>query len=344
MESHRLKKTVLFPVSVIIPMRNSGTTILHTLESIIKQEYPIKEIIVVDNVSSDNSVKLVLQFVKKSKIPIRIIERKENKGVGASYNLGVKNATSSYVIFMHSDSSLSSDHEAEKLTEPFRKDSQVVASYPKVILPENVWNTYNFWQKCLFARAVGKESPGFNGKFDCVRKEIFLQVGGFNEITFGGDVNIGGEDADLYLRLESQGKIVLSKAKVIHLHYLGSKYSLFDWIRNRKLLARTYGRLIRFQGKSLPLKTHGKGLSIPLGILSFMIKPALAALPFIPHLHLFGIQLLIVYAFFNSKKMYITLSTLINPRIIFLPFIDIFLVYFETFWMIQAFLYSKKKV
>ena len=344
MDSHRLKKIVLFSVSVIVPMRNSATTILHTLESITKQKYPIKEIIIVDNVSSDNSVELVKQYKIQSKIPIKLVVRKENKGVGASYNLGMKSVTSSYVIFMHSDSSLFSNHEVEKLTEPFRKDSEVVASYPKVVLPENVWNTYNFWQKCLFTRAVGKESPGFNGKFDCVKKEVFLKICGFDDENFGEDIGIGGEDADLYLRLESQGKIAMSKAKVIHLHYLGSKYKLADWIRNRKLLARTYGRLIRFRGKSLPFKTHGKGLLIPLGILNFMIKPTLAVLPFIPNLHLFGVVLLIIYAFVNSKKMYTTLSTLINPRILLLSFIDIFLVYYETFWMIQAFLFVKRKV
>lgn len=335
-------ETVSF--SFIVPMRNSGTTILHTLESIIKQDYPIKEIIVVDNVSSDNSVKLVLQFVKQSKIPIRVIKRKENKGVGASYNLGVRNTTSSHVIFMHSDSSLLSDHEVEKLTEPFRKDSEVVASYPKVILPENVWNTYSYWQKCLFSKAVGRENPGFNGKFDCIRKNAFIKVGGFDDVNYGEDIGIGGEDADLHLRLEKLGPVVLSKAKVIHLHYLGSNYSLSDWIKNRKLLAKTYGTLIRLKGKSLPLKTHGMGLLIPLGILSFMIKPTLAVLPFIPNLHLSGVVLLIAYAFVNSKKMYTTLYTLTNPRIILLPFIDVFLVYYETFWMLEAFFLRRRRV
>ena len=56
-------------------------------------------------------------------------------------------------------------------------------------------------------------------------------MGGFNEISFGGDVSVGGEDADLYLRLENKGKLILSKAKVIHLHYLGNNYSLSDWIK-----------------------------------------------------------------------------------------------------------------
>jgi len=342
MEDKDLNKTLL--VSVIVPMRNSSTTILHALKSISDQRSPIKEIIVVDNVSSDNSIEIVEEYKKKSRIPINIIKRKENKGVGSSYNLGARRATSKYVIFMHSDSSLPSDHEVSKLTEPLRKNLGIVASYPKVILPENVWNTYNFWQKCLFVRAVGKESPGFNGKFDCIRKSVFLKIGGSDEKNFGKDISIGGEDADLYLRLESQGKIVLSKAKVIHLHYLGSNYSLSDWIRNRKLLARSYGRLIRFEGRRLPLRTYGKGLTIPLGVLNFTIKPILTVLPFIPNLNIVGILLLVIYSFLNSKKIYTTLSTLLNPRIILLPFIDIFLVYYETFWMIQTFLFVKRKI
>lgn len=332
-----------FPVSIVMSMKDSATTVLLTLESIVKQKYPVGEIIILDNKSSDNSVEIVLNFSRKCSIPIHIIRRRENKGLSANYNFGARKATSSHIIFIHSDSPLPSPYEIDRLTGPFRKDPKVVASYPKVILPQEVWKTYNFWQKCLFSRAVGKKSPGFNGKFDCIEKKVFLETGGFDEVNFAGK-GVGGEDANLYLELKKRGKIVLSKAKVVHLHYLGSNYSISDWARNRKLLARTYGRLIRFQGKSLPLKTHGRGLLIPLGTLNFMIKPTLAVLPFIPNLHLFGIALLVIYAFVNSKKMYTTLSTLTNPRIIFLPFIDIFFVYFETFWMIQAFLVVKRKV
>ena len=325
-------------------MRNSSTTILHTLKSISDQRFPIKEIIVVDNVSSDNSIEIVEEYKKNSRISINIIKRKENKGVGASYNLGVRDATSSYVIFMHSDSSLPTRSEIRKLTEPLRKDLRVVASYPKVILPEKVWDSYNFWQKCLFARSVGKESPGMNGKFDCVRRSMFLKVGGFDETKFSGQYGFGGEDADLYLKLEKEGGIALSEAKVIHLHYLGSNYKLSNWIKNRKLLARTYGRLIRFQGMSLPIATHGMGLSLPLGAIIFMAKPFLAVLPLIPRLHILGIILLVLYTLMNSKKMYSTVSTLKNPRIFLLPFIDVFLVYYETFWMFEAFFFGRRRV
>lgn len=331
-------------VSVIVPMRNSATTLLTTLKSIAKQNYPVKEVIIVDNVSTDNSIQIAEEYKKSSKLPILILKNKVNNGVGASYNRGVKKASSEFVIFMHSDSSLPTNSEIQKAVSPLIDSSDIVGVYPTVINPEKVWETYNFWQKCLFARAVGKPSPGFNGKFDCIRREAFLKVGGFDEITFGRDVNIGGEDADLYLRLETQGRMVLGKATVIHLHYLGPGYKISNWLQNRKLLARTYGRLIRFQGKSLPLRTHGKGLQIPLGMLVFAIKPILCILPFIPYVQFVGIPMLFAYLFFNSRKMYTTFSTLRDPHILALPFIELFLLYYEVFWMIESLLFVKKKV
>lgn len=332
------------PVSVIVPMRNSATTLLETLQSIEKQSYPVKEVIIVDNISTDNSVDLAQYYKRNSKLSIKILINKINNGVGASYNRGVKKATASLVVFMHSDSSLPTSKELEKLVKPLLASPEVVGAYPTVFIPNKVWESYNFWQKCLFARAVDKDSPGFNGKFDCIRRNVFLKVGGFDVVTFGKDVSMGGEDADLYLRLEAQGKMVLSEAKTIHLHYLGPGYKLSDWIKNRKLLARTYGRLVRVQGKSLPLRTHGKGLQIPFGVMLFSVKPALAISPFIPYINIIGIPAIIVYLFMNSRKMYTTVSTLTNSRILLLPFIELFLLYYEVYWMIQALLFVKKKI
>jgi len=331
------------PVSIIVPMRNSSTTVLYTLKSIIKQKYKVEKIIIVDNASTDNSIEKVKRFVGKSKIPIKIIRNKENGGVGTSYNTGVKSAKSSLVIFMHSDSSLPTNREIEKLTKPFYHDKKIVATYSYCILPQEVWNTYNFWLKRHLVAGISRGSPGMYGKFDCVKKDIFLKIGGFDEVTYSGKYGFGGEDADLHLKLEKEGKVVLSNAKVIHLHYLGGDYTLLDWLKTRKLLARTYGRLIRFKGGSLPLNIGWKGAP-RLGAVIFAIKPTLAILPFVPGIYMFGIILLITYSLIVSIKMYTTSSTLFNPRIIFLPFIEIFLVYYETFWMIEAFFYEKKEV
>lgn len=319
-------------VTVIIAMKDAQTTILYTLASFVKQTYPIKEIFVVDNDSDDRSVAVVKQFMKKHGSLIRLIQRKENKGVGSSFNVGAKYATGKYIIVMHSDCSLPTNRELSKLVEPLRRSDDVVASCPTIILPEYVWNKYNFWEKCLLSRSVGKEYHSLSTKFDAIRKSTFVDIGGFDEINFGEDIGSGSEDADLHIRLKKVGKIAFTEARALHLHYLSSDYSVWDWIKNRKLLARSYGRHIRM---------HFADLSF--GAVLFGVKPLLAILPFLPGFHAIGLLLLAAYSIVYTSKMYVSPSAHRDPRIILLPFINIYLVYYEVFWMAESFLFLPKQ-
>lgn len=342
MKKRRFSSPFLLPVSVVVPMRNSETTIGLTLGSTVSQKYPIREIFVFDNNSTDQSVELVKKFQKKCSIPISLIRRKDNKGLSASYNEGVALARSDLVVFVHSDSTLPTTKEIKKLVQPLYDREDVVATYPTAILPRDVWERFTFWEKCHFSRVAGVETTGFNGKFDCIRRSIFLKLGGFDTTNFIGK-GVGGEDADFYLRLQTVGHVVLSSARVTHLHYLGKEFSLYDWIRIRKLLARTYGRLLRLHGNRLPLSTTKWGLSVPLGWLVFMIKPILAILPLLPWTNILGISLLLIYTLVKSWRIYTTISTLRDLRVLTLPFIDIYLIYYETFWMLESFLFLQKK-
>lgn len=320
------KNSSLTPVSVIVPMRNSATTLPETLRTIIMQKYPIEEIIVVDNVSKDNSREIVLEFKKKYKIPISLIQRKKDLGVASSYNLGAKKAKSELIIFLTSDASLPTDQELKNLTEPLRNDKNIVASYPSTLLPSSVWETYNFWQKFHSCRDVDIDNSTLALKFDCLRKDVFLQIGGFDELNFGGDSAIGGEDADLMIRLQKKGKVIKAKATAYHLHYSGGDYNLSNLMKSRKMTARSYGRFVR-KSTFVDPKTS----------MIFLIKPILSFLPFMPGFHLIGMILLFFYAFLYTRKMFTTSSTLFNLRIIFVPFLNIFLLYYETFWLLEAF-------
>jgi len=316
-------------VSVIMPMRNASTTVLHALDSITKQKYPIKEVIIIDNDSSDNSVEIVKSYLKKSRIPIHLIVRDSNKGVAGSFNLGIKTAKSSLVVLMHSDCSLPTDMEIEKLTKPVIENKNVVASFPTIFLLESVWKTYGFWEKYFFARQAGTSIAGLTTKFDCIRKDAYQKIRGFDTENFG----VGGEDADIHDRLQAIGKVVKSSAMVTHLHYLGEGYSLSKLLHKQRIYARIYGRLMRIKGKSF-LNSNA----------ILLIKPTLAILPFIPVLRTLGIVLLTLYAFLYTKKMFITKSTLMDPRIIILPFFNVFFLYYETFWIIESFLFGKNKI
>jgi len=320
----------LSPVSVVIPVRNAATTVFETLKTIVCQEYPIREILVVDNVSKDNSCEVVLRFAKTSKIPIKLLRQERDKGVSSSYNLGAKVAKSKYVVFLTSDCSLPTDGELKKLIEPL-KDNNVVASYSTTVLPGYVWNTYNFWEKYHASRMVDNKSSLMVLKFDCVKRDVFLKIGGFDEINFGGDGAIGGEDADINTRLRKEGKIVRSNANSLHLHYMADDYTLLDMARSRKMYARSYGRYLRKN----PFVS-------PLASAIFLARPTLAILPFIPFINIVGIATLVLYAFFYSRKMFTTFTTLEDPRILLIPTINIFFLYYEAYWMIRAFFSYRK--
>ncbi len=320
-------------VSVVLPTRNAATTVMSALKSLLEQTYPICEIFVVDNVSGDTTCALVEQFAKTSRIPITLIRQKRDKAVGSSFNLGVKRAKSEFVVLMMSDCALPSPDELTKLVRPLITDRTVGATYSASVLPMSVWIGYNFWEKFWAARMVENYSSLMVLKFDCVRRSAFLEVGGFDEINFGGDKAIGGEDADLSNRLKKKWRIVPTKARSLHIHYLAQDYSLRDMARSRKLYARSYGRFLRKNARE----------DIRASII-FFVKPFLAIMPFIPRLTILGLVILVTFSFWYTKIMFLHQSTRLDGRITLVPFINIFFVYYETYWLIQAFLSYKAPI
>ena len=322
-----MSDSALQPVSVIVVMRNSSSTIITCLEGMAEQDYPIAEIIVVDNKSVDNSVALVEDFAKRCAIPLRLVKQVTDGGLTTSYNTGARLAVSQLLIFAHSDGSFPSRQELRKLTAPLLKSEEAIASYSELLMPQAVWLKYPFWEKLVFTRAVGRVVPVMCGKFDCIRKDAYWSVGGHNTERFTATCGYGGEDSDLSRRLAQHGTVVKSEAQVIHLHDISGNYSLQSLFITRRLLARTYGKIIRFQGLEL---TFDRFL--------LFVRPALAIIPFVPHLHVVGLMLLLLFSFMNSRAMYTSPSAFVNWRILAVPFVDIALVYFEAFWFVESLL------
>lgn len=322
-------------VSVVLPVYNSETTILLCLKSLFKQNYPIQEIIMIDNHSLDKTIGTIENIKKRyKKIPIQLIKRDKTYRVADSFNLGAWLAKGTYIVLMHSDCILPTDQELKKLMTPFIKDPSVDLSAPYVVLPKSIWKKYNFWQKYLFANMVDVKIPSGNGQFECVKRETFIKIGGYDVKNFGGQDIIGGEDADFHTRLRKFGKIVLSNALVLHIHYIGKNFSFINVLKSKKVNARSYGRFVKIQGKSLSL----------VSLLIFLSKFLLAILPFIPYLSFIGISLLVTYSFYYSRKLFFERSSLADFKIVLVPFMNIFLVYYDVLWMTEAFLFVKKKV
>lgn len=91
-----------YSVSVVIPAYNAEKTIEACLDSI-PDHKAIKEIIVVDDCSKDNTVNIIKNYKRRK---INIIPLKENKGVGHAFNTLLNVSNGDFILRLDSDDTL----------------------------------------------------------------------------------------------------------------------------------------------------------------------------------------------------------------------------------------------
>lgn len=91
-------------VSVVVPNYNYDRYIKKRLETILNQTYPIYELIILDDSSSDNSVNLIKEVLKFTEVPFRFIVNEKNSGsVFKQWNKGVELASGDLVWIAEAD-------------------------------------------------------------------------------------------------------------------------------------------------------------------------------------------------------------------------------------------------
>ena len=97
-------------ISIIIPTYNRQSFITATLNAIVSQSYTHWECIIVDDGSTDNTLKIVNEFVKKD-TRFKLFQRPNNlpKGANSCRNFGYEKASGNYIKWFDSDDILHSD-------------------------------------------------------------------------------------------------------------------------------------------------------------------------------------------------------------------------------------------
>ena len=86
-------------VSIIILNYNAGNLLLNCVDSVFKSTYPNFEVLVVDNISADNSHVICKEKFEK----IQLIENKENLGYCEGNNVGIRNANDEFIVILNPD-------------------------------------------------------------------------------------------------------------------------------------------------------------------------------------------------------------------------------------------------
>ena len=95
-------------ISVIVAVYNTEKYVERCLNSLLNQTYQNLEIIVVEDDSTDNSKEVLKKYSHNDKV--KLIYNKKNSGLSYSRNVGLENATGSYIGYIDSDDYVDLDY------------------------------------------------------------------------------------------------------------------------------------------------------------------------------------------------------------------------------------------
>jgi cellulose synthase/poly-beta-1,6-N-acetylglucosamine synthase-like glycosyltransferase len=180
-----------YSISVLVPAFNEEKTIAGTIESVFSIDYPIKELIVLNDGSSDNTKKVVEKLLKK--YPKLILINKKNSGKGDSLNQGLKIAKGELVCVVDADSYPAKDSFG-KLVGFF--DDKEVGAATCVFVPRNKktffeklqaveYNVIAFTRKLLGYVGAIYVTPG---PLALYRKSVLEKIKGFDSKNITEDI------------------------------------------------------------------------------------------------------------------------------------------------------------
>ena len=131
-------------ISVIIPSYNHASSLAGCFESIFNQSIPVKEIIVIDDGSTDNTKEAVKPYLDR----VKYIHQ-ENAGAPSARNHGFRESTGEYVIFCDADV-IMKPNMLEKMLEVLEADKSVAFAYSGFVFGWKTFKGFPFSSDRLF--------------------------------------------------------------------------------------------------------------------------------------------------------------------------------------------------
>lgn len=204
-------------ISFIIPVYNEENTIERCLDAITSESCGDDEIIVVDNGSTDNSVKIVRVYDK-----VQLLE-KPGITIAALRNIGAEKAQGDILAFIDADCVICRGWRAHVVNT--LNNEGITACGSKIDLPANACWIEKAWfsQKKTTVGVVRYINSGNLA----IKKTIFAEIKGFNEKL------ITGEDSELGWRLNSNGYVVFENPDIKAIH-LGNPKDLWNFYKQQR--------------------------------------------------------------------------------------------------------------
>lgn len=212
-------------ISALFINHNSHGTILKSIQAVIEQDYPLDQIVVVDNGSTDEDPRKIRQIFPG----VELIELKANKGLSFARNVGLKTVESDLVLLVDDDVYLTSGV-LRMLVETHRETNAVIVCPRIVLYPEGdilqcdgasihfagmlaLRHGYSLVQVHSPKRAL---VGGVIGACLLIERQTLMEIGNFDEDYF-----FYFEDMELSYRVLAQGYTIFCEERAVALHDRG---------------------------------------------------------------------------------------------------------------------------
>ena len=173
-------------VSVVIPTLNAGKTLKEVLSALMKQDYTIEKILVVDSSSVDETVEICLEYENVLAISIP----KEEFDHGRTRDMALRQTESELVVFLTQDAVPADETFVSKLIAPL-SDCSIAVSVGRQLPNRNATRTealvrnYNYPPISSVRTAEDIPRLGIKAFFSsdscaAYRRDVYLQLGGFD--------------------------------------------------------------------------------------------------------------------------------------------------------------------
>lgn len=240
-------------VSIIIPSYNRRKYLEEAIESVLKQTYENKEIIIVDDCSKDGTEEYITEKYRNN-TRIKFYKNKENSGAGVSRKNGYDKSKGNYIIFMDDDDYYTNDDFIERAIEILKlKENISIVSSSSMIeyvnegrMIESIMNIEGEISNVEYLSSFQQKYMKSNSTFTTVFRKTDLEKANIKEVKMLNDSSI-------YLRalLVGDAYILRTISGVYRIHSknissnldvefiienLEEKYKIYEEIVKRNLL------------------------------------------------------------------------------------------------------------
>jgi len=214
-------------VSIVIPCRNEEKYIANCLDSILSSDYPqeLIEVKIVDGMSDDNTREIIQEYSTKYDF-IELLDNLQQKTPYA-FNIGIKQSTSDFVIFMGARFELSKNYISYSINK--LKEEQTLGCIGGAIHNSFENNTSETISKAMNS-SFGVGAGNFRTNFD---EEIYVdtvscavyRMSIFDELGLFDEQLTRNQDDDFNYRVTKAGYKILSSGKISYRYMVRASFS-----------------------------------------------------------------------------------------------------------------------